>query len=44
MRIDASSLGGARVQLWFRTDQRDHTPRATRRLVGNRWSRKNATH
>ena len=43
MRIDASSLGGARVQLWFRTDQRDPTPRATRRLVGNRWSRKKAT-
>ncbi|GGK64990.1 two-component sensor histidine kinase [Planomonospora parontospora subsp. parontospora] len=42
LRIDASSLGGARVQLWFRTDTRDRTPRTTRRLVGSRWSRRNA--
>ncbi len=42
LRIDASSLGGARVQLWFRTDVRDRTPRTTRRLVGSRWSRRNA--
>ncbi|MFF5209238.1 sensor histidine kinase [Streptosporangium sp. NPDC000396] len=41
LRIDVSALGGARVQLWFRTDQRDRAPRAARRLVGNRWSRKN---
>ncbi|GAA3441173.1 sensor histidine kinase [Planomonospora venezuelensis] len=38
LRIDASSLGGARVQLWFRTDQRDRTPRAARRPVRSRWS------
>ncbi|GIH79438.1 sensor histidine kinase [Planobispora longispora] len=37
LRVDRSSLGGARVQLWFRTDRRDRTPRATRRLVRNRW-------
>ncbi|GGL17932.1 sensor histidine kinase [Planomonospora parontospora] len=42
LRIDASSLGGARVQLWFRTDTRDRTPRTARRLVGSRWSRRNA--
>jgi signal transduction histidine kinase len=41
LRIDASSLGGARVQLWFRTDIRDRTPRTARRLVGSRWSRRN---
>ncbi|GAA2892952.1 HAMP domain-containing sensor histidine kinase [Streptosporangium fragile] len=39
LRIDASALGGAQVQLWFRTDQRDRTPRTARRLVGGRWSR-----
>ncbi|GIH90331.1 sensor histidine kinase [Planobispora siamensis] len=39
LRIDGSSMGGARVQLWFRTDQRDRTPRTARRLVRNRWSR-----
>ncbi|GGT06081.1 two-component sensor histidine kinase [Planobispora rosea] len=37
LRIDRSSLGGTRVQLWFRTDRRDRTPRAARRLVRNRW-------
>ncbi|GAA0847166.1 sensor histidine kinase [Streptosporangium amethystogenes subsp. fukuiense] len=41
LRIDASSLGGARVQLWFRTDRHDRPPRITRRLVRGRWSRGN---
>ncbi|GAA3145549.1 HAMP domain-containing sensor histidine kinase [Planomonospora alba] len=40
LRIDSSSLGGARVQLWFRTEPRTHPPRTTRRLVGSRWSRR----
>ncbi|MEU7990684.1 HAMP domain-containing sensor histidine kinase [Streptosporangium canum] len=40
LRIDSSSLGGASVQLWFRTDQRERTPRGTRRLVGKGWPRR----
>ncbi|GAA3131212.1 ATP-binding protein [Streptosporangium carneum] len=39
LRIDVSALGGARVQLWFRTDQRDRTARTARRPAGKRWSR-----
>ncbi|MBG0812809.1 HAMP domain-containing sensor histidine kinase [Planomonospora sp. ID82291] len=42
LRIDASASGGARVQLWFRTDARDRTPRTARRLVGSRWPRREA--
>ncbi|MEV8636190.1 ATP-binding protein [Streptosporangium sp. NPDC051023] len=40
LRIDASALGGARVQLWLRTDQRDRTSRTARRPARNRWSRR----
>ncbi|MFD8529606.1 ATP-binding protein [Streptosporangium canum] len=40
LRIDSSSLGGASVQLWFRTDQRERTPLGTRRLVGKGWPRR----
>ncbi|WP_031165350.1 sensor histidine kinase [Streptosporangium roseum] len=40
LRIDSSSMGGASVQLWFRTDQRERTPRGTRRLVGKGWPRR----
>ncbi|WP_433363492.1 sensor histidine kinase [Streptosporangium sp. CA-115845] len=43
LRIDASSLGGARVQLWLRTDRHDRPPRITRRLVRGRWSRGDAS-
>ncbi|MEV7010422.1 HAMP domain-containing sensor histidine kinase [Streptosporangium sp. NPDC051022] len=38
MRIDTSSLGGARVQLWFRPDP----PRTARRPAGSRWTRRKA--
>ncbi|MBB2913099.1 signal transduction histidine kinase [Streptosporangium becharense] len=37
LRIGTSALGGAQVQLWFRTDRHDRTPRTGRRLVGDRW-------
>ncbi|MGW4422738.1 sensor histidine kinase [Streptosporangium sp. NPDC004631] len=40
LRIGVSALGGAGVQLWLRTDRRDRTPRAARRLTGARWFRR----
>ncbi|WP_433242118.1 HAMP domain-containing sensor histidine kinase [Streptosporangium sp. CA-135522] len=40
LRIDASSLGGASVQLWFRTDRSERVPRGMRRPVGGRWPRR----
>ncbi len=39
LQIDASPLGGARVQLWLRTDRHDHASR-TARPAKNRWPRR----